>query len=139
MRVVFDTSVVIAALRSPTGASAALLRSVREGRVTMIASVPLFIEYEAVAMRREHLAAAGASRADIANALDVLAGFAEPVEVHYLWRPILRDPGDDMVLEAAVNGRADIIITFNEADFAIVLPQFNIEVLRPGELVRRML
>lgn len=103
----------------------------------MLASVPLFIEYEAVVTRAEHLAAAGASRSDVMNVLDVLAGCIEPIEIHYLWRPRLRDPGDDMVLEVAVNGRADAIVTFNRADFGTVLADFGIAPLGPADVLRR--
>jgi putative PIN family toxin of toxin-antitoxin system len=137
MRYVIDTNVVVAALRSPKGASAEFLRRVRLGDVIMLVSVPLFAEYEAVATRSEHLEAAGATRAEIENVLDVLARFAEPVEIHYLWRPRLRDPDDDMVLEVAVNGRAEAIVTFNRGDFGAVPSQFGIEVLNPGEALRR--
>lgn len=103
----------------------------------MLSSVPLFVEYEAVATRQDHLDAAQASRGDVTNVLDVLARFIEPVEIHYLWRPRLRDPADDMVLEVAVNGRADAIATFNRADFEGVRDQFGIEVLAPGDILRR--
>ncbi|WP_267428444.1 putative toxin-antitoxin system toxin component, PIN family [Methylobacterium sp. GC_Met_2] len=113
MRLVLDTNVIVAALRSPTGGSTALLRRVRAGEFRMLLSVPLLLEYEAVTLRPEHLQAAQIAASDVANVLDVLALFAEPVAIHYLWRPRLRDPADEMVLEAAVNGRADAIVTFN--------------------------
>lgn len=103
----------------------------------MLASVPLFAEYEAVATRPEHLEAAGAARAEIEAVLDVLALLVKRIEIHYLWRPRLRDPADDMVLEAAVNGRAEAIVTFNRADFGSEPLQFGIEVLGPGDALRR--
>lgn len=138
MRCVVDTNVLVAGLRSPTGASAELLRRVRAGAVTMLASVPLFAEYEAVATRPEHLAAAGATRAEIEGVLDALALFVEPVEIHYLWRPRLRDPEDDMVLEVAVNGRAAAIVTFNRADFGATPGQFGIHIIGPDDALRRL-
>jgi predicted nucleic acid-binding protein len=61
----------------------------------------------------------------------------EPVDVHFLWRPQTRDPSDDMVLEAAINGRADLVITYNVADFVDACRHFDIEVVRPGDLLRR--
>ena len=70
--------------------------------------------------------------------VDVLAAVVEPVEPHYLWRPRLRDPDDDMVLEAAVNGHADAIVTFNVRDFAGALGQFGIELLTPAEILKRI-
>jgi putative PIN family toxin of toxin-antitoxin system len=137
MRLVLDTNVVVAGLRSPTGASAEILRRIRHREMSMIASVGLFVEYEAVATRPQHLTAAGATADEVRNVLDVLAGFVEAVEIHYLWRPKLRDPDDDMVLEAAVNGRSDTIVTFNSRDFGAVPAQFGITVTRPDELLRR--
>ena len=89
MRLVLDTDIVVAAMRSPAGGSAGLLRRIRAGRFRMLTSVPLFLEYEAVAMRPGHPEAAQASAADVRNLLDVLALLAEPVEIHYLWRPHL--------------------------------------------------
>jgi predicted nucleic acid-binding protein len=67
-----------------------------------------------------------------------LAAIVEPVEPHYLWRPTLRDPDDDMVLEAAVNGRADAIVTFNARDFGGVAGEFGIELLTPAAILRRI-
>ena len=103
----------------------------------MLASVPLFVEYEAVVTRLEHLAAAGAERADAENMLDVLAGFAERIDIHYLWRPRLRDPNDDMVLEVAVNGRAASIVTFNRGDFGSIPGSFGVDVVSPSDALRR--
>ncbi len=70
--------------------------------------------------------------------LDAVAAVAEPVELAYLWRPILPDGDDDMVLEAAVNGRADGIVTFNLRDFGRSTEQFGIAILSPGETVTRL-
>ena len=102
----------------------------------MLASVPLFLEYEAVATRSQHLDAAGLSQADVTNVLDVLSGYVEPVEIHYLWRPRLRDLADDMVLEVAVNGRADAIVTFNGGDFGAVPKSFGVAVRAPTDILR---
>lgn len=138
MRIVFDTDVVVAAFRSPPGASAALLRLVRSGRVTLAATVPLCIEYEAVCARPEHLAAAGASPADLAVFLDAVVALAEPTTTWFSWRPQLRDPGDELVLEAAVNGRCNVIASFNRRDFLPGASYFGIEVLRPGDILWRL-
>ncbi len=62
----------------------------------------------------------------------------EPVESHFMWRPQLRDPGDEFVLEAAANGRADAIVTFNGRDFGKAPSLFGVEVLTPVEAVRRI-
>ena len=101
-------------------------------------SVPLLIEYEAVMTRAEHLKVARLSVADVGMLLDAVAAVAEPVRLAYLWRPILADVNDDMVLETAVNGRADGIVTFNLRDFSAAVGLFGIAVLSPGEAVRRL-
>lgn len=67
-----------------------------------------------------------------------MIALAEPVEIHFLWRPQLTDPGDEMVLETAINGRADAIVTFNVRDFRVVQSQFGIEILRPRDAIRRI-
>jgi putative PIN family toxin of toxin-antitoxin system len=137
IRAVIDTNVLIAARRSLTGASNALLRAADQKLFTMLVSVPLFLEYEAVLSRPEHLAASGLSPATVVGFLDYLAGIVEPVKLHYLWRPQLADVADEMVLETAINGRADCIVTFNMAHFAPAV-RFGIEVIAPGEMMRKL-
>ena len=136
MRLVLDTNVVVTAFRSRGGASAELLRQIRRGRARLLATVPLFLEYEAVLSRPDHLA--GLSGKDIGVALDALASFVEPVEPFFLWRPQLRDADDDMVLEAAVNGRADALVTYNLRDFAAAT-RFGLYVAKPLTILERLL
>ena len=100
--------------------------------------MPLLIEYEAVMTRPEHLRVARLSTADVASLLDGVVGIVEPVTLNFLWRPVLPDGDDDMVLEAAVNGRADGIVTFNRRDFGPATDQFGIALWAPGGLVRRL-
>jgi predicted nucleic acid-binding protein len=140
VRLVLDTTVLVAAIRSGAGASRWLLRAALERRrgLTLLVSVPLLIEYEAVMTRAEHLAASGLSTADVGVLLDAVAAVAEPARLAYLWRPTLPDIDDDMVLEAAVNGRADGIVTFNLRDFVSAAEQFGIAVMSPGEAVKRL-
>ena len=138
MRFVLDTDVVVAALRSPRGASAAILLAAADGRVTLLMSVPLVVEYEATCTLAEHRLAAQLSEGEVARFLDGLAALAEPIESHFLWRPQLRDPGDEMVLEAAVNGRADAIVTFNVRDYGGGPGKFGVAVLKPAEALRRI-
>lgn len=133
MKCIIDTNVVIAAVRSPKGASAEILRRALLGQIKLLCSVPLFLEYEAVLKRPEHLQAAGISLRDASNLLDALAGAIEAVEIAYLWRPQLRDPADDMVLEAAVNGQASTIITFNQRDFLPQALAFGLNVVKPAQ------
>jgi len=135
---VLDTDVVVAAMRSPRGASAALLLAVLDGHLTALLSVPLAIEYEATCLLAEHRLAAGLSEREVGIFLDAVVALAEPIEAHFLWRPRLRDPSDEMVLEAAVNGRADAIFTFNVRDFGVAPDDFGIALLRPAEALRRI-
>lgn len=132
-----DTDVVVAAMRGPRGASAAILRAARQGRVTLLASVPLALEYEAVVSRAEHRLAAGLTERDVKVFVTAVVAMAEPVITHFLWRPQLRDPGDEMVLEAAVNGGADALATFNVRDYGPVPAQFGVKVLLPREAIER--
>jgi putative PIN family toxin of toxin-antitoxin system len=136
MKIVMDTDTIVAAMRSPGGASAELLRRARRGDIALAASVSLFMEYEAVCLRPEHGLAAGLTSSQVSVFLDALAFMVEPVEVHFLWRPQLRDPGDELVLEAAVNASATTILTFNLRHFATAAERFKLTVMQPGEFLR---
>jgi putative PIN family toxin of toxin-antitoxin system len=133
-----DTDVVVAAMRSPSGASAALLRAVRRDEATLLLTVPLALEYDAVCHRAEHRLAAGLPETQVEVFVDAVIAMAHPVETHFLWRPQLRDPNDEMVLEAAVNGRADALVTFNARDFGSAPARFGVEALLPKEAMERM-
>ncbi len=134
----FDTDLVVAAMRSPSGGSAELLRKIIANKAVMLLTVALALEYEATCSLADHCMAAGLTRAEAGVFVDGLIAMAEPVPLFFRWRPQLRDPGDELVLEAAVNGRADAIATFNEKDLREARTSFDIEVLRPGEVLRRL-
>ena len=138
MRLVLDTNVIVTAMRSPKGASAALLMAARRERITILANVALALEYEATCRRAEHGVAAGLRPSQVNIFVDAVIAMVEPVETHFLWRPQLRDPADEMVLEAAVNGRASAIVTFNSEDFGGIPLQFGVEVLSPVDVLRRI-
>ena len=133
-----DTDVVVAAMRSPGGASAALLVAMRFGRAQPLLTTALMLEYEAICSLPEHRLASGLDTETVGQFLDAIAFFAEPVEIHYQWRPMLNDPGDELVLEAAVNGRAQAIVTFNRRDYPEVPRTFGIEILLPAEALKRL-
>ena len=135
---VLDTDVLVAALRSDAGASRQVLEAARIRRFDLLLSVPLMLEYESVLTRPEHLAAPGASREDVSAVLDELASVGKRVELVIRTRPMLPDPNDEMVLETAINGRADAIVTFNDRDFRPVAARFRCSVLRPGVVIRRL-
>lgn len=137
LRAVIDTNVLVAALRSRSGASNRLLRAVDGGRLDMLASVPIFLEYEAVLARAEHRRAAAIQLPEIGILLDRLADLVTPVKLHYRWRPQLADAADEMVLETAINGRADCIVTFNVRHFRPSV-RFGIEVLTPALALGRL-
>jgi putative PIN family toxin of toxin-antitoxin system len=137
-RVVLDSSVVISAFRSRRGASHRLLGLVAERRLVPLATPALFLEYEEVLKRPDQREISGLTLAQVDAALAALASAIEPVEVRFAWRPQLVDSDDEMVLDAAVNGRADALITHNLADFVRAAPRFGLIVLSPGELLKRM-
>jgi putative PIN family toxin of toxin-antitoxin system len=136
MKCVLDTDVLVAALRSTTGASREILYMVGRRELTVLASVPLMIEYEAVLKRPEHLQAANLTSQQIDTLIDTLVSLFVPVTPYFLWRPQMRDPNDEMVLEAAVNGQANAIVTFNTRHFRLAASRFGIKTLKPGEFLK---
>ncbi len=117
LRAVLDTNVLVAALSSSKGASFALLGLALDAHFTLLASPALWLEYEAVLKRAEIVAMHRLSLSDIDDVLNALSGVVVPVKAHYLWRPQLRDPNDEMVLEVAINGAGTHLVTFNLRDF----------------------
>ena len=138
LRLVLDTDVLVAAFRSDGGASRQLLLGALEGVFEVLVSVPLMVEYDAVLTRPEHLEAIGSSSRQVNEVLDALATAAVPVTLHFLWRPRLKDPADEMVLETAVNGSADLLVTFNLRHLAETAGEFGIRALRPAEAWREI-
>jgi putative PIN family toxin of toxin-antitoxin system len=135
---VLDTDVLVAAFRSDRGASRQLLRGALYRRFELLLSVPLMLEYEAVLTRPEHLAACGLSAGEVERVLDDLASVARQVRLAFRWRPRLSDANDDMVLETAVNGNADAIVTFNQRDFEAAQRDFDCAVILPREALAWM-
>ena len=135
---VLDTSVMVAALRSRRGASRQLLLGALTHRFELLLSVPLLLEYEAVLTRTDQLTAFGIGRRDVERVMDDITAVARPVRLSYRWRPQLSDANDDMVLETAVNGNADAVVTFNQADFAPLSERFDCRLILPREAVREL-
>lgn len=133
MRYVFDTNVIVAALRSDRGSSRHLLRYALTGRLLMLLSVPLVLEYESVLTRPEQGIATGLSIGETNALLDAVVRLAEPVWLRFLWRPRVKDPADEMVLETAVNGRADRLVTFNLVHLKAAAEEFGIRTMTPPE------
>lgn len=133
--IVLDTNVLVSALRSRLGASFQVLSLVGTGQFELNVSVPLVFEYEDVAKR--HARSLGLTHAEVDDVIDYLCSVAQHRHIHFLWRPVLRDPHDDMVLELAVEAACDFIVTHNVGDFGGA-DRFGLRVLRPGEFLRRI-
>ena len=131
---ILDTDVIIAALRSAKGASAEIIRRVLRGEIRIELTVAMALEYEAVATRAEHLAAGELTAKEALILIDSLAALAKPIEIHFRWRPQLRDVDDEMVLEAAINADDRTIVTFNTRDFAGA-ERFDVSVLSPRQIL----
>lgn len=138
MRLVLDTSVIVAGTRSGAGVSRQLLLAALHGRFELLLSVALVLEYEAVLKRPEELAASRGTAQGIDKLLDALIAVSNPVHRVFIWRPLLRGANDDMVLEAALAGVADFLVTFNERDFQPTASKLGVVVLAPREALRRI-
>lgn len=138
MRCVLDTDVLVAGLRSRVGASRRLLVLLHHQQYQAIASVAMMLEYEAVLTRPENLLAFGLTAEEIERFLGSMSSLIVPVTPFFLWRPQLRDPADEHVLEAAVNGGADAIVTFNLRHLKAASARFGIAALRPGDALQRI-
>ena len=139
LRVVLDTSVLRAALVSATGASRALLLLVLDGKADALASTALMLQYEDVLLRPETLTAANLAARDVLDLLDDLCAVLRPVAIDISWRPQSPDSGDDLVIDAAVNGLAAVIATFNLKDLREPAARFGIVAETPADLLRRLL
>ena len=138
LRAVLDTSVIVAALRSRRGASNRLVELVGFGRLRPLVTTALFLEYEEVLRRPEHRLATGMSAQDVEVFLAAFASASEGVDVNFRWRPQLKDTADELVLEAAVNGRADALVTHNVRDFLDAARLFHLRVLLPREALKEL-
>ena len=133
VKIVIDTNVLLAALRSKRGASHRLLSLVGTGRFDIALSVPLVLEYEDVTLR--YIVGLGLSNQDVDDILDYLCAVAIHQPIYYLWRPLLPDPKDDMLLEVAVAAACQIIVTFNGKDF-VGSEAFGIRAIAPKEFLQ---
>jgi putative PIN family toxin of toxin-antitoxin system len=130
-----DTDVIIAAIRSSKGASAEIVRRVLRREISIELSVAMALEYEAVATRPEHLVEGQLTEAEAVNLVEAIVAVAKPVEIHFRWRPQLRDADDEMVLEAAMNAKDARIVTFNRKDFENAAARFKVNLASPREIL----
>ena len=134
-RVVLDTNVLVSALRSQRGASFKVTSLIGRDLFQLSISVPLVLEYESAAKRVSKLV--GLTYSDIDDIVDYICKVAEHRDIYYLWRPFLKDPKDDMVLEVAVESESEFIVTYNVRDFAGI-EQFGLEAITPKQLLERI-
>ena len=134
-QIVIDTNVLAAALQSRRGASYKLLMLIGSSKFNFHISVPLVLEYEDVAKRL--LEDIPLTEQDIDDILDYLCAVAQHQQIFYLWRPFLKDPKDDMVLELAVTANCDFIVTYNKKDFRGV-ERFGLRVVTPKEFLEEI-
>ena len=134
-KIVLDTNVLVSALRSRNGASFQIFKRIGQGEFDIVLSVPLVMEYEDVAKRMSR--AIGLRHAEIDAIIDYMCHVGDLRGIFFLWRPFLKDPLDDMVLEAAFEGDCDFIITHNIRDFEGI-EKFGLRALRPGAFLRRL-
>ena len=135
LRALLDTNIIVAGLSSQLGASYRLLELALNKRFVLLASPALWLEYESVLKRPEIVELHGFRAKQIDEILNGLADSVEPVSSYFLWRPQLRDPKDEMVLEAAVNGSADYLVTLNSRDFLPAIAKFGIQLALPGQFL----
>ena len=128
----FDTNLVVSALKSSTGESFRALALVRSGALQPAVTAPLVFEYDDVANRPGKLP--HLTHSDIAGFLDWFVSVSSRHKVHFLWRPLLRDPKDDLVLEAAVAARAEYLVTHNTSDFDGAA-SLGVRVVTPAQLL----
>ena len=133
--IIMDTCVLISALRSNKGASFKLLSLIDSNKFKFFLSVPLVLEYESVAKRMSRNL--GLTHSDIEDIIDYLCVVGKHRKVHFLWRPNLKDPSDDFVLELAVESECDFIVTYNIKDFKNI-NKFNLKAITPQELLRNI-
>jgi putative PIN family toxin of toxin-antitoxin system len=134
-QIVIDTNVLVAGLRSRRGSAFRLLTLVGTGRFDIHLSVPLVLEYEDVLLRElPHLQV---SRTAVEDLLDFHCAVATCHSIFFLWRPFLRDPKDDMIVELAVKAGCDFIVTYNTRDFAGV-EQFGLRAIGPGAFLQHI-
>lgn len=131
-KIVIDTNIIVSALRSRNGFSFDLLSIIDDERFKVFISVPLILEYEDAIKRNKSIIKL--SKSDIDAVLDYICLIAEKRKIFYLWRPYLKDPKDDMVLELAVESECDYIISFNKKDFEGI-KKFNLKVLTLKEFL----
>lgn len=134
-RIILDTNVLYAGLYSSEGASYQILRAIERGKIRIILSTTLLFEYEDILNRKK--LELGLSEKKIEAVLDNLCGLSDHQKIYYLWRPFLKDPNDDHILEVAVASQTDSIVTHNIKDFKGI-NKFGIRAITPNQLLKEI-
>ena len=135
VKIVLDTAALISAIRSSTGAAAEIVRLAAVGKLALLMDYKLVCEYRDVALRPQHIAASGRTSEDAEAIIEMLEAIAAPVLVRIKHRPLSQDENDDMVLDVAINGDADAVVTNNIKDFRTAAERFGIQVLTPRDFL----
>ena len=135
LKIVLDTNVLVSGLRSKKGASFQILSMLGTNQFEICLSVALVLEYEEILtrLRDPNLF----SEKDVKDFIDYICSIGRKFEIHYLWRPTLNDPDDEMILELAVAAKADFIVTHNIKDF-IKANVFEVKVISPIQFLKKV-
>jgi predicted nucleic acid-binding protein len=127
----------VTAIRSSGGAARVIVTMILRGQVTGLMDVKLGLEYRDVALRPEHLSASELSQQEVLGLIESLEAASETVEIVIQFRPLSSDPNDDMILDLAINGHAEAVITKNAKHFGAAGGRFGIPILSPAEFLRQ--
>ena len=132
-KIIIDSNVILSGLKSKNGYSFKLLKQIPNNKFKIAISVPLILEYESLLM--SNIKTLGLNKKDINDFINYICKISEHTKIYYLWRPFLKDPYDDHLLEVAVASSSNYIITFNIKDF-INIEQFGIKALKPKDFIK---
>ena len=134
-KIVIDTNIILSGLKSKKGASYKLLQNIDNKKIDLFVSVPLILEYEKVL--KDNLNKRIITNKDIDDLVDYICKMSNHTKINFLWRPYLKDPNDDMILELAFNSNSKYIVTFNEKDF-YGCDKFGIDIIFPQILLKKI-
>jgi len=136
-KVVIDTSVIISALIGKRGANREVIRQCLTGKYLPLISNPLFQEYEDVSSRKRVKAICPLSVMEVRDLLNAFYSVCSWVPIYYLWRPNLKDEDDNFLIELALAGNSQTIVTNNVKDLEAAELRFeDLRILTPQQILR---